>query len=199
MDKAKINWDYPQPRQGLAGEWDKFVGPGATTSETLIALIPALLASVALGLYAYLQQLDWSFWQYFFGLLFAFDITGGITTNATSAAKRWYHRTGQGFSAHFGFLSLHLFHIILTGWLFRGGDIVYILVFSVELLVSGFIVLKVPLYLQRSIALLLVAIAIVVSLYAFSSTPGMEWFIPFLFIKLLASHLTYEQPYDSGS
>lgn len=28
-----INWDYPQPRAGLAGALDRFFGPGTTRAE----------------------------------------------------------------------------------------------------------------------------------------------------------------------
>jgi hypothetical protein len=63
------------------------------------------------------------------------------------------------------------------------------------LLISALSVLIVPLRIQRSVALLFVCGAIVLSVYALSPTPGFEWFIPFLFIKLLVSHLTKEEPY----
>jgi hypothetical protein len=57
------------------------------------------------------------------------------------------------------------------------------------------VTLTVPLYIQRSVALLLVCGAIVLSTYLLSPPPGFEWFVLLLFIKLLVSHLTKEEPY----
>ncbi|MFZ0613588.1 MAG: hypothetical protein WAM73_15220 [Desulfobacterales bacterium] len=54
--------------------------------------------------------------------MLAFDIVGGVTTNATSSAKRWYHRSGQTALNHMGFIALHLLHIFLVAWLFRKLD-----------------------------------------------------------------------------
>lgn len=70
----------------------------------------------------------------------------------------------------------------------------YFAVFSIYLLAATIVILKIPLYLQRPMALSPVAIFILINAYAFS-TPGLEWFIPFLFLKLLVSHLVHEEPY----
>ncbi len=189
------NWSYPQPRSGIAGYWDKFVGPGATGVEQLLSLMPATVAALAVSYYAYSIQLGWNLIQYIVAALLAFDITGGVTTNATSSAKRWYHRDGQGFAQQFGFVAVHALHIFLVAWLFRGMDVVFFGAVYAYLLVSALITLSVPLYVQRSVALLLVCGAILLSIYVLSPTEGFEWFIPFLFIKLLVSHLTREEPY----
>ncbi len=189
------NWSYLELRKGIAGSWDKFVGPGATGVEQLLSLVPATVAALAVSYYAYIQQLSWSPTQYIVAALLAFDVVGGVTTNATSSAKRWYHREGQGFAQHFGFIAMHAAQIFLVAWLFRGLDMVYFGSVYFYLLISALSVLIVPLRIQRSVALLFVCGAIVVSVYALSPTPGFEWFIPFLFIKLLVSHLTKEEPY----
>lgn len=189
------NWHYPQPRPGLAGQWDKFVGPGATRAEQILSLVPSILAATALVFYAYHYQLGWNLGQYIVAAVLAFDVVGGVTTNATSSAKRWYHRDGQGFTQHFGFVAIHAIQIFLVAWLFRNFDLIYFGLVYGYLLISALITLTVPLYIQRSVALLLVCGAIVLSRYALWPTPGFEWFIPFLFIKLLVSHLTREEPY----
>ena len=84
-----------QPRDGIPGVWDKFIGPNATLAENLIALIPALIFA---GLILYLsikQGVEWSIGIYIIAIFLAFDMVGGIATNATTAAKLWYHRPGQ--------------------------------------------------------------------------------------------------------
>lgn len=189
------NWRYPEPRAGIAGQWDKFIGPGATKSEQMLSLVPSILMAAAVMVYAYSNNLPWSLVQYSVAALLAFDITGGIITNATSSAKRWYHRNGQGFKQHFGFVALHALQIFLVAWFFRGVDVVFFGGVYSYLLIAAGSVLTVPRRVQRSVALLFMCGAILLSLYAFSPTAGFEWFIPFLFIKLLVSHLTKEEPY----
>lgn len=189
------NWYYPDPRTGLAGAWDKFVGPGATQSEQWLALGAATLAALALVAYAAAEGLAWNGRQYAVAALLAFDFVGGVATNATSSAKRWYHRQGQGFAQHFGFVALHALQIALVAWLFQDAHMLFFSSVYVYLLAAAAIVLTVPLYLQRSVALLLVCGAIVLALYGLSPAPGMEWFVPVLFLKLLVSHLTREEPY----
>lgn len=195
MNTHQISWSYPACRPGLAGQWDKFVGPGATKAEVLLSLGSATIAALLIVTYAYVYQLGWDLAQYSMAALLAFDIIGGIITNATSSAKRWYHREGQTFSQHFGFVALHAVQIFLVAWLFRGVDMVFFGVVYLYLLVSALGVLMVPLRMQRSIALLFVCGAIMLSIYMLSPTAGFEWFIPCLFIKLLVSHLTREEPY----
>ncbi|NES80973.1 MAG: hypothetical protein F6K10_05960 [Moorea sp. SIO2B7] len=191
----KSDWSYPEPRTGLFGQWDKFVGPGATLTEQMISLVPAVFAALCITYYSYVSNLGWSLMQHIVAAIIAFDIVGGITTNATSSAKRWYHRSGQTAINHLGFVSIHILQIFLVSWLFRNLDIPYIIGVYLYLLFAASGILYVPLRIQRSVALLLVCGAILISEYVYSPTPGFEWFIPLLFIKLLVSHLTMEEPY----
>lgn len=191
----KSDWHFPPPRNGLAGQWDRFVGPGATVAEQLIGLLPAAIAAVAIVFYAHGEKLNWTLIQYIVAALLAFDIVGGVTTNATSSAKRWYHRNTQTVAKHLGFIAIHIMQIFLVGWLFRDLDVAYIVGVYVYLMTAAVSIIFTPVRIQRSVALLLVCGAIIISLYAYSPTPGFEWFIPVLFLKLLVSHLTFEEPY----
>jgi len=118
-----IRWDYPPPRKGWRGALDRFIGPGATAAEMWLQFLPPLLAAVAAPLYALHQELEWNALQLAFAAWLAFDMTGGILTNATSSAKRWYHREGQGGKELFGFAAAHLVYLFLAAWLFRGMDL----------------------------------------------------------------------------
>ncbi len=195
----KSNWEFPQPRDGLAGSWDRFIGPGATSAEQLLSLIPALLFAGAVAVYSYRQQLNWSLWQYAVAVLMAFDIVGGIATNATSAAKRWCHRPGRSLWQHFGFATLHVGYIFLVAWLFCPHFLKFFALHSAYLVLSALIVLTISPYLQRSAALLLLSGGILLSLYGVTSPAGLEWFPALLYIKLLVSHLVKEEPYSSHS
>lgn len=59
-------------------------------------------------------------------------------------------------------------------------------------------ILTAPLYLKRPVAFVLYCGALLAHLYALPSLPGLEWFVPFLFLKLLLAHLLPEAAYRPG-
>lgn len=193
------NWQYPPPRRGLAGQWDRFVGPGMTRAELLLILGVSLGAAALMALYAVLGGLGWNAAQVILSAIIALDLAGGVATNATSTAKRWYHREGQGAAQHFGFVALHVIHPLLLMALFRPGDWAFVAVVYGYLLLAAAIILRVPLYLQRPLALTLLVGGILVNAYAVVPTAGLEWFVPVLYLKLLVSHLLREEPYRAGA
>ena len=184
----------PAPRAGLAGQWDTFVGPGATRAELWLIVGSAVLGAVAIVAYALQQNLDWSSLQLGVAALLALDLVGGVVTNATTAAKRWYHRPGQGFRQHIGFVALHL-HPFLVAWLFRDDDWAFGFVIYGYLLLASLLILRTQLYLQRPVAMGLTVVGLVIGLVVFVPTPGMAWFVPVFYLKLLVSHLLKEWPY----
>ncbi|MEJ2599475.1 MAG: heparan-alpha-glucosaminide N-acetyltransferase domain-containing protein [Anaerolineales bacterium] len=190
-----INWNYPQPRFGFNGAIDKFFGPGTTKAEAWIEAAFCVGAGIAMPIYAFANGFNWSLIQYILATWLAFDLVGGIITNATSSAKRWYHREGQGFQERYAFIALHVVYILLVAWLFRSMDWLYFGILAIYLLGAALIILKIPLYLQRPIAFGALAISLLVNYYVFSPTLGLEWFVPFLFFKLLVSHALREEPY----
>jgi len=196
---TKINWEYPQPRKGLLGALDRFIGPGATSAEVWLQIVPSVLAGIMAPAYAILNDLGWNIAQLVVAGLFAFDMTGGIVTNATSTAKRWYHREGQGFWQHFVFAAVHVVHLFIVSWLFRSLDWGFFGITASYLLIASVIILRSPQYLRRPIAFLLYAIALLMSMYCLVPTTGLEWFLPFFYMKLLVSHLLREEPYRPPS
>jgi hypothetical protein len=195
---VNTHWIPSKPRSGLLSEWDKLVGPGQTRAEFWLILIPALLAGLAAPLYALLTGLGWTVAQLLVAGLIAFDLTGGVVTNATASAKRWYHRPGQGWLQHLEFVAIHALHIFLVAWLFRGGDWFFFGVYYAYLLAASLVINRIPLYLQRPVALLLLVVVWLINLYGLPPTTGLEWFVPIFFLKLLVSHLVKEEPYPVG-
>ena len=187
---------FPVPRAGWRGQLDRFIGPGATPAELALQLVPSVGAAIAASLYASTLPMDWSPWQLCLIGILGFDLIGGILTNATAAAKRWYHRPGQSWQQHMTFVTAHLFHIGLVAMLFRGGDVRFFVGVSSYLLLAAGLILHSPLYLQRPIALGFYSLALLGNLYLFAPTPGLEWFLPLFFLKLLISHLLNEMPYQ---
>ncbi len=146
-------WDYPEPRSGWRGAFDRFMGLGATRAELTLEFGFAALGGVAMLAYALTAFPQWSIVQIAVAVLLAFDMAGGVVTNATSSAKRWYHRAGQGARQHLQFVALHVVHLFIVAGLFRSGDWRYGVAFSLYLVLAAFIILRAPLYLQRSLAL----------------------------------------------
>jgi hypothetical protein len=181
--------NYPPPRRGILGALDRFIGPGATPAEIWLQFAPALLAGMAAPAYALLRHLGWSGGQLVVAGLLAFDLTGGIVTNATASAKRWYHRQGQGFGRHFAFIASHVIHIFVVAWLFRSLDWAFFTIASAYLVAAAAVILRTPRYLRRPAAFLLYGVALLLSIYILRPTPGLEWFLPFFYLKLLVSHI----------
>lgn len=194
-----INWNMPLPRSGMAGALDRFVGPGATRAELALQFVLPVLAATAAPCYASRVTESWSWLQYLVCGLLAFDVAGGVVTNATSSAKRWYHRAGQGFARQLGFVSLHLLHLGAVSWLYMSFDAGWLTVAGAGLLGSAAVVLAVPQYLQRPVALTAYACALLLSMYVLQAPVGLEWFLPLFYLKLLVSHLPKEEPYRPSS
>lgn len=187
----RIDWQYPEPR----GWFDRFIGPGVTRAELWLQFGVASLVAVALPMAAVVDNRGWTWWQLLLIAVIAFDLMGGVVTNATSTAKRWYHRPGQSFNQHMGFILLHLLQPLVVvlafdpgNWLFVGGSFGY-------LVLASLLILRAPLYLQRPLALSLLVGGIFLSLYVLPVPLYFEWFLPVYYVKLLVSHLLYEEPY----
>ena len=187
-----------KPRSGWQGNIDRFIGPGATPAELLVQFVPAVAMAIAAPLYAHSISADFTGWQLGLIAFLAFDFMGGVLTNATAAAKRWYHRPGQGWQQHLSFVVLHLVHIAVVAIAFRGIDWFFFVGISSYLLLAAGMILASPLYLQRPIALGLFTLALLGDRYLIAPTPGLEWFLPLLFLKLLVSHLLKETAYQPG-
>jgi hypothetical protein len=192
---VKINWQYPAPRVGWLNEFDKFFGPGTTRTELWLALGAATLAAFALVLYSLTNNLNWTAIQYIIAIILTLDIVGGVVTNATSSAKRWYHRPEQGVRQHMTFVAIHALQLLLVVLFFRANDWGYFVITYGYLLAASLLVICLPLYLQRPVAMLALCGGFVINTYMLVPTPGLEWFLPVFYLKLLVCHLLREEPY----
>ena len=177
------------PRSGLLGAWDRLVGPGMGWDENAL-VIGAGLAGAVLAGWALAGQ-GAGVWLAVLGAAIALDVIGGAVCNVTETTKRWHHRPDATVAGRAGFVLLHLLHIALVAWAFRGEgfDLLYASVLSACLVTSLVAVLLVPNRLKLPVAVvgLLVAVGLVFGLLG--ATPGLEWFVPALFVKLLLGHL----------
>lgn len=196
---ATEHWIPPAPRGGLAGVLDKFVGPGATRAELWLQFAgAAVIAVLCFGFYWGSAALSDPLRIVVVALL-AFDIGGGVITNATSSAKRWYHRTGQTPIRHMGFVALHVVQLGLVAWLFAPQPWLYLGASYALLLAVAALVLAVPLYLQRPVAFAAYGCCFLATQLPLFTLEGLGWFLPLLYFKLLVSHLVRETPFRPAS
>jgi len=174
---------------------DRFVGPGATPAELLLQFVPTLILAFGWVGFALYQGMDWTWWQLLLAWILVVDMVGGVITNATNAGKRWYHRPGQGFRQHLGFVLLHAFQPAVIVLAFDWGNLTFFIGSFGYLLGATLCLLTTPLYLQRPLAGLLVVIGCFLGLYVLPVPIGFEWFVPVYCVKVLSSHLVKEAPF----
>ena len=191
----KIDWSIPQARAGFWGGIDKLIGPGATKAEKNLQLYVPFSSGLMMVLYAHYAQLGWTNVQLLIAGLLAVDIVGGIITNATSSAKRWFHREGQVFKQHLSFIVTHFVQLSLYSWAFLDFDAIWVAVIGGYMVLACIFIMQVALYLQRPVALALYSLSLVIALYWDSAPQGLEWFVPLFYLKLLVSHILREEPY----
>ncbi len=186
-----VNWAYPAPKDAF----DRFIGPGATRAEIALQLIPPCVIAAGLLAAALINDWGWSAVQMVIAGVLALDLVGGAITNATGAAKRWYHREGQGFRQHMVFILIHILQPALVVIFFDAGNWLFLLGSFGYLVVASLLILLTPLYLQRPLAALLLIVGFLIALYILPAPTGFEWFLPTYYVKLLISHLLREEPY----
>lgn len=192
----KIEWTVPEPRKGVMGAWDRFIGPGATDAEEWVQLgLGLMIGAGALALYFSTHGLEAGWLMSGLLVLLCLDLGGGIVTNATASAKRWYHRSGQGVLPHLRFVAIHGLHIAFVAWGWAEAPIEFFVATYGVLLASAAIICAVPLYLQRPVAIGLFGLTLLAAQAGPMVLPGLEWFVPLLMLKLLISHLVAEAPF----
>ncbi len=191
-----VNWNY-------SGKPDIFAGTGATCSEKIMIWI-ASASAVSLYLYLYLlNRLDWPFWKYIVAGVIAFDIGGGVVANSLNSCKRFFHtpfrydekRYVRILKNKLFFVSFHV-HTIIVGLLYQGKlGLQYGVIWYLSMLICSIIVLNVPLYVRRPIAMMAILWAIIINSHILQPISGFEWLAPALFIKLVYGHIVREEPY----
>ncbi len=190
-----IDWTY-------SGKPDALMGTGATRAEKMLAYAGGIVGALLYVYFAWTHAYPWAWWQYAIAFVLALDVGGGVVANALNSCKRFYfaplqpNETGWTRVAknHFAFTALHV-HPFVIALVFGAGAWLYGAVWYGALLLSAVIVLRVPLYLQRPTALLMIFVALLANYYFVAPVPGFEWFVPALFLKIVYGHLVREEPY----
>ena len=186
---------------------DWLYGTGTTTVERRLvqatsAVVVLILAAAHLGGNFDLDgQAPWAWWQIGLAFVFVVDVVGGAVANALGGAKQLYHgpipqpatRVRRLVHDHRTFTALHV-HPIVVGLAFPGGPWWWGLLWYAWALVGVLVVVRAPLYLQRPLAVAIVAAGAVASTVV-SAPLGFAWFPILLLIKLVLSHAVHEEPY----
>ncbi|MFH0178710.1 hypothetical protein [Streptomyces cacaoi] len=195
----QISWEIPSTRPGLAGRLERFMGPGKCRSESVVETLGLLgcAALLATGLWTSQTAHELSTVQLVVVALAGLDLIGGVLTNSTNAAKRWYHRPDPGARrARLLFVSAHLIHLAAMGLIVLSGDLAWTLANAALLLAGAVVVEFAPVHLRRPVAMALLMATVLVNLFWLPVPTALAWFAPLFFLKLLVCHLVPEAPLE---
>ncbi|MCE9670543.1 hypothetical protein LY474_22315 [Myxococcus stipitatus] len=194
-DDLRIDWTIPATPAGWEGGLERFMGPGRSRVELAVELGGGAVTAGLLGLLIWRgpERDAWSWPQTLVVVLIALDLVGGVLTNATNAAKRWYHRDANPWP-RLGFVASHLLHLTAVGLLLLGQDWTWSLSNAVLLLGSAVLIERIPAEGKRPVAMAAFMVALIVNLALFPLPPSLAWIPPLFYLKLLVGHLVPEAP-----
>ncbi|WP_158887399.1 hypothetical protein [Amycolatopsis anabasis] len=192
---VRIDWTIPPLARGVTGALQRFFGPGAKRGEYLVQAVGGVLCLALLVWWTARGFRDWSAGQIVVALLIAFDVVGGVLTNATNAAKRWYHRQAPGMTRErLLFVGVHVLHLAAVAFVLRTGAWPWFLLNAVVLAGSALLVEFVPLEVKRPVAMATLLAAVALNEILAPLPGALGWFVPFFYLKLLVCHLVPEAP-----
>jgi hypothetical protein len=177
----------PPPRDGLLGRWDEFVGPGATAAETGGALALGAAGGVAAPLWLRRRAPEAGRVRLGLAALVGSDIGGGVWTNATVAAKRWYAPAGAGPGARVAFAAAHL-HPYLVAASDPRRPVRWALALHAAAVAGTVATALVPRRLALPVAVAAALGGQAAAALAGDTPRGWEWFAPAYLAKLLVGH-----------
>lgn len=188
--------DWTVPDHDLSGLY----GDGATRAERLLPPIAGALAAGAVVSHALWGDLGWAWWQHLLATLLVFDLAGGVVALSLNSAKRFHHAERLAVprpSANLTrnevlFTALHL-QPVLIGLTFPGAAWWWGPTWYAGCLAGLLMVTRVPLYLARPVAMLLVTLTAVVS-PLLEHPAGFAW-VPVVLVAKLVLGAVREEPY----
>lgn len=192
-----VDWVIPSTRPGWPGRLERFMGPGKTRAESTVEVLGGLLCVAALIATAATDETvaSWSVLQLGLGAVLALDLVGGVLTNATNSAKRWYHRPGSGRArARLLFVATHVVHLAVIAFVLLPDGERWWWTHVGLLAVSTAVIEVVPVEVKRPTAMAALVFAVVVG-QAVAPVSGVVGLVPTLFyLKLLVGHMVPEAP-----
>ncbi|WP_067475229.1 hypothetical protein [Nocardia amamiensis] len=187
-----IDWAIPATPPGWAGRLERFMGPGKTRAESAVEYIGGAMCLLLLATYCWPMLSDRSIAEVVVLAIIAADLVGGVLTNATNSAKRWYHRTPSS-RGRLAFVAVHTVHLAVVGVVLLA-DPVWFAGNTLLLIGSALLIESVPADLRRPVAMAAYMTALLINLIALPVPALLAWFIPLFYLKLLVCHLIPEAP-----
>ncbi|WP_330230728.1 hypothetical protein OHA40_33125 [Nocardia sp. NBC_00508] len=188
----QADWAIPATSAGWAGRLERFMGPGKSRAEAAVEYVGGAICLLLLVSYCWPKFSDRSVAEIAVSIVIACDVVGGVLTNATNSAKRWYHRTRSS-GGRLGFVAVHTLHLAVVGFLLLD-DPVWFVANTLLLLGSALLIESVPAGLRRPVAMAAYMAVLLVNLIAFPVPALLAWFVPLFYLKLLVCHLIPEVP-----
>lgn len=167
------------------------VAPDATRREWIVSLAAAGAGAVLAPLHAAARVPALGAPRLALLAVIAFDCFGGAAANCTDSGKRFWHRPGRTAASAFWFVAGHVTHLAIVAFAFRAGDLRFLAAAGAALIAASALVLRAPGPIKRVVAAALFAGAVLLDA-ALGPAPGLEWFTPVFFFKLLVGHLVPE-------
>lgn len=205
---VSIDWSVPPASPGWSGRLERFMGPGKRPLEYIVEFAGGAVCVALLGWHVWHAGTyrEWSLVQSAVAALIGLDLVGGVLTNSTNAAKRWYHRNAAGMSrSRLTFVGMHVLHLAGLAFLLRPGvlptvvpalppSLGWVLVNSGLLLALAVLIESVPLEVKRPTAMGAYMAALLVNATLFPLPAAVGLFVAFFYLKLLIGHLVPEAP-----
>ena len=193
-----VDWTIPPTAPGWAGQIERFMGPGKTREEIIVEVGGGALAVAAVATLAATDESvrEWSSLQVALAVVVGLDLVGGVLTNATNSAKRWYHRPGPGrVRARLGFALAHVAHLAVVAFVLLPGHAALWWWTHVAFLTGSSLLIElVPVEVKRPTAVTALVCAVALG-QAVAPVGGVLTLVPvLLYLKLLVGHLVPEAP-----
>ncbi|MEV6322871.1 hypothetical protein AB0M45_16990 [Nocardia sp. NPDC051787] len=187
-----VDWSIPATSPGWTGHLERFMGPGKTRAESAVEYIGGAICLLLLARYCWPMLSGRGIAEVVVLAVIAADLVGGVLTNATNSAKRWYHRTPSS-RGRLAFVAVHTAHLAVVG-LALLGDPVWFVGNTLLLLGCALLIESVPVALRRPVAMAAYMTVLLINLIAFPPPALLAWFIPLFYLKLLVCYLIPEAP-----
>ncbi|MBF6168821.1 hypothetical protein IU486_29370 [Streptomyces gardneri] len=191
----QADWSIPATRPGWAGRLERFMGPGKTRAESAVEGIGGVLCVLLIAIYCLPMISGRGVVEVVALVVVACDLVGGVLTNATNSAKRWYHRTRSS-RGRLTFVGVHVAHLAVVAFLLLG-EPAWFAANTLLLLGAALAIESAPVELRRPVAMAAYMAVLLINLIAFPVPALLDWFIPLFSLKLLICHLIPEVPVGS--
>jgi hypothetical protein len=193
--RTEVDWSIPK------GKPDFMFGTDASALERRLVWLSAGVGAAVVAYDSISSDLAWSWWQWVLAVFVVVDVVGGVTANSLGSAKRLYAGSAPRGSSlgrrfvlnHVVFAAAHV-HPFVAVAVFGDGQWRWAFFWYVATLLAVVAVRRVPVYLQRPVALGVCA-CLVVFHDTFIGPAGMAWLGPVLVLKLAVAHSVVEAPF----